>query len=196
MANSMILTANSFMIVPILIFVFVIVFYLILIFSCYHKVPADKIMVIYGRVGKDKDGNETSCKCLHGGAAFVWPVIQSYEYLDLTPIPIEVNLKNAVGKENYRVDAFCDFTVVISTEEDIMQNAAERLLGLPHTKIKDLVKDILFGQLRLVIAQMEIDEIRVPDAFLKKAEESIEDQIKQIGLHLIRFNIKDIKVES
>ena len=40
-----------------------------------------------------------------------------------------------------------------------MQNAAERLLGLKLTEIQELAKDIIFGQLRLVIATMDIEEI-------------------------------------
>ena len=44
-------------------------------FSRYKKCPSDKIMVIYGRVGKNKDGSSRSAKCIHGGAAFIVPVI-------------------------------------------------------------------------------------------------------------------------
>ncbi len=50
------------------------------------------------------------------------------------------------------------FTVGISTEPDSMTNAAERLLGQRQENIQDLAKDILFGQLRLVIATMDIEE--------------------------------------
>ena len=125
------------------------------LFARYKKCPSDKILVVYGKVAK-VDGQHQSSKCSHGGAAFIWPVIQAYHFLDLTPLSIEVNLRNALSKQNIRVDVPSRFTVGISTEPGIMQNAAERLLGLQLAEIQELSKDIIFGQLRLVIAKMEI----------------------------------------
>ena len=112
-------------------------------FSRYKRCPSDKILVIYGRIGKNKDGTTRSSKCIHGGAQFVWPVIQSYSYLDLTPISIQVDLKNALSRQNIRIDVPSRFTVGISTEAGVMQNAAERLLGLQLSEIQELSKDII-----------------------------------------------------
>ena len=73
----------------------VIIFSLLLMFfSRYRKCPSDKVLVIYGKVGKNSDGSSKSAKCIHGGAAFIWPIFQSYQYLDLTPISIQVDLTN------------------------------------------------------------------------------------------------------
>ena len=58
--------------------------------------------------------------------------------MDLTPISIEVNLTNALSRQNIRVDVPSRFTVGISTEPGIMNNAAERLLGLSQQEIYDL----------------------------------------------------------
>lgn len=167
------------------------------LFSRYKKCPADKILVIYGKVGKGSEGAIRSARCVHGGASFIWPVIQSYEFLDLTPMSIEVNLTNALSKQNIRVDVPSRFTVGISTEPGIMQNAAERLLGLKHETIKELAKDILFGQLRLVIATMDIEEINADrDMFLTNISKNVEAELKKIGLKLINVNVTDIKDES
>ncbi len=165
--------------------------------SRYRRCPADKILVIYGRVGKGVEGDARSAHCIHGGAAFVWPVIQDYQYLDLTPMSIEVNLTNALSKQNIRVDVPSRFTVGISNEIGIMQNAAERLLGLNHNDIKELAKDILFGQLRLVIATMDIEEINSDrDKFLSYVSKNVEQELKKIGLKLINVNVTDIRDES
>ena len=119
----------------------VIVFALLMgILSRYRKCPSDKILVIYGKVGSDKNGQARSAKCVHGGAAFIMPIIQSYQFMDLTPISINVDLKNALSKQNIRVDVPSRFTVGISTEPGIMQNAAERLLGLRMNEIQELAK--------------------------------------------------------
>lgn len=176
----------------------VIVFALLMgILSRYRKCPSDKILVIYGKVGSDKNGHARSAKCVHGGAAFIMPIIQSYQFMDLTPISINVDLKNALSKQNIRVDVPSRFTVGISTEPGIMQNAAERLLGLRMNEIQELAKDIIFGQLRLVVATMEIEEINNDrDKFLVAVSNNVEIELKKIGLRLINVNVTDINDES
>lgn len=170
---------------------------LLAILSRYRKCPADKILVIYGKVGSDQNGQTRSAKCIHGGAAFIVPVIQSYQYLDLTPISINVDLKNALSKQNIRIDVPSRFTVGISTEPGVMQNAAERLLGLKLAEIQELAKDIIFGQLRLVIATMDIEEINTDrDKFLVAVSNNVEIELKKIGLRLINVNVTDINDES
>ncbi|MFA0963145.1 flotillin family protein [Roseivirga sp. BDSF3-8] len=158
----------------------------------YKRCPSDRILVVYGKVG-----GSTSAKCIHGGAAFIMPIIQDYEFLDLTPQSIEVNLTNALSKQNIRVDVPSRFTVGISTEPGIMNNAAERLLGLSQTDVHDLAKDIIFGQLRLVVATMDIEEINNNrDKFLDNVAKNVEAELKKIGLKLINVNVTDIKDES
>ncbi len=167
------------------------------VLSRYKKCPSDKIMVIYGKVGSNKDGTARSAKCIHGGASFVWPIVQSYEYLDLTPLSLSVDLTNALSRQNIRVDVPSRFTVGISTEPGIMQNAAERLLGLKLVEIQELAKDIIFGQLRLVVATMEIEEINTDrDKFLDAVSGNVETELKKIGLRLINVNVTDINDES
>jgi flotillin len=157
----------------------------------YRRCPSDKILVVYGKTGGG------SAKCIHGGGKFVWPVIQDYAYLSLTPISIDANLTNALSRQNIRVDVPCRFTVGISTESDSMNNAAERLLGLSADEIQELARDILFGQLRLVIATMTIEEINSDrDTFLDKISTNVEVELKKIGLRLINVNVTDIKDES
>jgi flotillin len=170
---------------------------IIVILSRYRKCPSDKVMVIYGKVGSDNDGQTKSAKCIHGGAAFIIPVIQSYQYMDLTPISISVDLTQALSRQNIRIDVPSRFTVGISTEPSVMQNAAERLLGLQLHEIQELAKDIIFGQLRLVIATMDIEEINTDrDKLLLAVSNNVEIELKKIGLRLINVNITDINDES
>ena len=169
----------------------------IAILARYKKCPSDRILVIYGKVGRGDDGSTRSAKCIHGGAAFIWPVFQHYEFMSLTPISITVDLKNALSKQNIRIDVPSRFTVGISTEPGIMQNAAERLLGLQLDEIEELAKDIIFGQLRLVVATMDIEEINTDrDLFLEEVSRNVESELKKIGLRLINVNVTDINDES
>lgn len=158
----------------------------------YKRCPSDKILVIYG-----KTNAQTSAKCLAGGAAFVWPVIQDYEYLDLSPISIDVDLRGALSKQNIRVNVPSRFTVGISKRPGIMENAAERLLGKHDDEIQAIAKDIIFGQLRLVVATMDIEEINSDrDKFLANVSANVENELRKIGLELINVNVTDIQDES
>lgn len=174
-----------------IVIVAVVVSVVLVLASRYKRCPSDKILVVYGRTGG------TSARCVHGGGAFIWPVIQDYAYLDLKPISIEANLTNALSRQNIRVDVPCRFTIAISTDQDTMGSAAERLLGLKPDQIQELAKDILFGQLRLVIATMTIEEINSDrDKFLDNISKNVDTELKKIGLKLINVNVTDIKDES
>ncbi len=168
------------------------IFLMVLFFiSRYRRCPSDKILVIYGKTGGG------SANCIAGGAKFVWPVIQDYEYLDLTPISIDVDLQGALSKQNIRVSVPSRFTVGISNEPGIMLNAAERLLGRSQEEIKDIAKDIIFGQLRLSVATMDIEEINADrDKFLSNVSSNVGSELSKIGLHLINVNVTDIQDES
>lgn len=156
--------------------------------SRYKKCPSDRILVVYGKVSSGK-----SAHCLHGGAAFIWPIIQDYQFLDLTPMPIEINLQGALSKQNIRVNTPSTFTVGVATEPGVMENAAERLLGLQLTEIKELAKDIIFGQMRVVIATMNIEEINSDrDKLIANIASGVEVELKKVGLRLININIQDV----
>lgn len=187
----------SYLVIVVVIFAIIIFTTFVSLFRRYKRCPSDKILVVYGRTGLNKEGINRSAKCIHGGAAFIWPVIQSYAYLDLTPISIEVNLTNALSRQNIRVDVPSRFTVGISTDPSIMNNAAERMLGLPLPAIQELAKDIIFGQLRLVVATMDIEEINTDrDKFLANVSQNVEAELQKIGLRLINVNVTDIRDES
>lgn len=169
--------------------VFVMLLFLV---TRYKRCPSDRVLVIYG-----KTGSGASARCLAGGAAFVWPVIQDYEYLDLAPISIDVDLHGALSKQNIRVAVPSRFTVAVSNEPGVMENAAERLLGKSGEEIMHIAKDIIFGQLRLVVATMDIEEINSDrDKFLHNVSSNVGTELRKIGLTLINVNVTDIQDES
>jgi flotillin len=192
---SILLQSLSSGVSPFMIVIFALLIIVVFVYALakrYKRCPSDKILVIYG-----KTGGQESAKCVHGGASFIWPIIQDYAFLDLTPISIEVNLINALSKQNIRVNVPSRFTIGISTEPSIMQNAAERLLGLSADAVKELAQEIIFGQLRLVVASMDIEEINTDrDKFLSHITHSVEAELKKVGLKLINVNITDIHDES
>jgi flotillin len=115
----------------------------------------------------------------------------------LTPLQIDINLTDALSAENIRVRVPSQVTVAIGDTEQYQQNAASRLLNLAPKSIIDLAQNIIFGQMRQVIAQMKIEEINVDrDTFRGNIEHAIEPELMKIGLKLINVNIKDLNDES
>lgn len=176
------------------IFAIILVLMAMLIFFAqrYRRCPPDKVIVIYGR-----SGGKSAAKTVHGGGILVWPLIQDYAYLDLKPLSIQINLTNALSNQNIRVNVPSTFTVGISVEPNLMQRAAERLLGLTVPQIEELAQEIIFGQLRLTIAMLTIEEINQDrDNFLELIMSNVGKELNKIGLYLINVNITDITDES
>lgn len=172
--------------------VFFVLFFVIFIIKQYKRCPSNRILVIYGKVGRQK-----SSRCQHGGGAFIMPVVQSYSYLSLEPIVIEIPLEGALSLNNIRVNVPSTFTVGISTDPVLMNNAAERLLNMHIQNVREQAQDIILGQLRLVIATLTIEEINKDrEKFMKLINENVGQEINKIGLDLINVNIRDITDES
>jgi flotillin len=174
--------------------VFIILMFLAVMFmvSRYKRCPSDKVLVISGRVGRGM-----SSRCMHGGGALIWPVVQEYRYMSLTPLTINIPLQNALSLQNIRINVPSTFTVGISTEPDIMANAAERLLMLRPNDIEAMAKEIIFGQLRLTVASLTIEQINQDrESFLEAVRKNVEPELNKIGLYLINVNITDITDES
>lgn len=183
---------NPFVLFMVVAAVLIVFGFLMMLARRYKRCPSNKILVIFGKVAEGR-----SSRCLHGGGAFVWPLIQDYDYLSLDPMKIDIPLKGALSAENIRVNVPSVFTIAIGTEPAPMQNAAIRLLGLMPQAIMKQAEDIIFGQLRQVIASMRIEDInRDRDKFLSSIQKSLEPELEKIGLVLINVNITDITDES
>jgi flotillin len=182
----------GFWVFPIVAFVILVISTIAFLASRYKRCPSDKILVIYGRVGTGQSAN-----CIHGGGALVWPLIQDYAYMNLTPMTISIPLQKALSMQNIRINVPSTFTVGISTEPGIMNNAAERLLKLGQEEIEEMAKEIIFGQLRLTVASLTIEQINQDrESFLESIRKNVAPELNKIGLYLINVNITDITDES
>ncbi len=162
------------------------------LFSRYKMCPSDKILIVYGNVGAGR-----SAKCIHGGATFIVPIVQSYDFLDLNPINIDVPLKGALSSQNIRVDVPSSFIVGISTQPEIMQNAASRLLTRTREDIRALASEIIMGQMRVVIAALTIEEINADrEKLIRGITGGVDVELHKVGLYLINANITDIRDAS
>jgi len=177
---------------PIIAFIILIVATVTFLASRYKRCPSDMILVIFGKVGKGQ-----SARCIHGGGAIIWPLIQDFSYMSLTPMTIAIPLQKALSLQNIRINVPSTFTVGISTEPGIMQNAAERLLNQSQQEIEEMAMEIIFGQLRLTVASLTIEQINQDrESFLESIRENVSPELNKIGLYLINVNITDITDES
>ena len=159
-------------------FVAIIAFMFMLIVTRYKRCASDEILVVYGRVR----GGRAS-KCIHGGALMVWPLIQDWKKLSLVPMTIPINLTNALSLQNIRIHVPSTFTVGISTDPMIMNNAAERLLHLNTDQINEMASEIIFGQLRLTVASLTIEQINQDrDNFLERITLNVGHELHKLGL--------------
>ena len=158
----------------------------------YKKCPSDQIMVVYGKVGKGR-----ASLCLHGGAKFIIPLIQANEFISLRPMSLNINLQNALSNQNIRINVPSTFTIGVSVDPAIMSNAAERLLGLQKNEIEEMASEIIFGQLRLSVATLTIEDINQDrEAFLELIRTNVSPELNKVGLYLINVNITDITDEA
>jgi flotillin len=182
----------DFWMLPVVAFLFLFVSTLVFLASRYKRCPSDMILVIFGKVGAGQ-----SARCIHGGGVLVWPLIQDYSFMSLTPMTISIPLQKALSLQNIRINVPSTFTVGISTEPEIMNAAAERLLNLTQTQIEEMAKEIIFGQLRLTVASLTIEQINQDrESFLESIRKNVAPELNKIGLYLINVNITDITDES
>ena len=196
--NSILLAAarqsqgTSTFVVLLCVFAAVVFVTLLTVARFYKRCPSDRILVVYGKV---KGGR--SAHCIHGGGAFIVPLVQDYAYIGLTPMTINIPLQNALSFQNIRINVPSTFTVGVSTDPAVMVNAAERLLGLRADAIEGMAKEIIFGQLRLTVASLTIEQINQDrESFLAEIRKNVEPELNKIGLNLINVNITDITDES
>ena len=174
-----------------LIFSAIVLMLIVTVAARYKRCPSNRVLAIYGKTGKG------AAKCIHGGAAFVWPLIQASEWLDLEPFVVPIELDNALSQENIRVTVPTSVTAAISNQPGVMQNAAIRLLGLTRQQIQGQAQDIILGQMRAVIATMQIEEINTDrQGFMAKVNDAVSTELEKIGLMLVNVNIRDISDES
>lgn len=182
----------SFLGITVVVFVALIFSTFLFFAKLYRRCPSNKVLVVYGRVAGSK-----TVQCYHGGGAFIWPLIQGYAFLDLTPRSIHIPLKGALSHQNIRVNVPSTFTVAIGITSDVMNNAAIRLLDLDHREIESMATEIIIGQLRLTVASLRIEEINQDrERFLESIKKNIEPELHKIGLTLLNVNITDITDES
>lgn len=186
--------------------------------SRYRKCASDQILVVFGNASKkvemevpviseDPETGEITTttekkivvlpsKVIHGGGTFVWPFIQSFKYMSLAPMQIQVTIDGR-SKENIPVHIPITLTTSIGTTDFLMQNAATRVLSLDRTIQEDLLKDILIGEVRNLIATLTVIELKENrNKFIGNAKKQIDPELNKLGFEITNLNSADVKDDA
>ncbi|WOO88146.1 SPFH domain-containing protein [Mollicutes bacterium LVI A0039] len=169
-----------------------VLFIIVVLIVSYKRVRSNTALVIWG-----KGTGENGLKIVTGGATFVLPILQGSQTLSLEPFVVDVDLRGALSKQNIRVDTPSTFTLAVSPTQDMLVNAARRILDLSDEALSEQSQDIILGQLRAVIAGLTVEEINADrEKFENEVFKNVSSELAKLGLDLINVNIKDITDEG
>jgi flotillin len=159
------------------------VFFLFTIITRLKRCPANRVLVIYGKASR-----RGGFRCFHGGAAFVWPLIQDFAWLSLEPSRITVSARPLLKCDSTEYRAPQIFSVAIGISEELIDTAAVRLLGLSKRDIDRHAEDIITAQLDRLVDQAQSENVQMdPEQFHHELETTLEAKLNELGLTLINF---------
>ncbi len=156
----------------------------------------NEMVVITGRKRLAADGRTSGYRLLHGGRTMRVPIIERVSRIDLTTLPIEVQVRNAYSKGGIPLIVHGIANVKISGRDPVAHNAVERMLDKPFDEIMTIAKDTLEGNLRGVVATLspeEVNEDRLK--FAHRLIEEADEDMKKLGLELDTLKIQNVTDE-
>ena len=161
-------------------FIVVLVFFVILQAKQYKRCPPNRLLVVFGKTPGQMD---RACIVLHGGAVFVWPLLQDYAYLSLEPMQIEIPkaLRGQAVDLGLKLPETWSFAIGVDPE--LMQAAALRLLGLPPHEIEHTAIDLIVGRLERKVDSLQSSSAPADSAsIIEKWKNEVDRSLAQVGL--------------
>ena len=169
------------------------IFIVLIVSSLIIICPPNRVAVISGRSRVLSDGRSVGYRILRGGRTLRIPLIEKVEWMDLNTIPLEVSVTNAYSAGAIPLNVQGIANVKVSSREGLLENAAERFLGVPTATIGQIAKETLEANLRGVLATMSPEEVN--EDRLKFSHQLIteaDDDIKTLGLELDVMKIQNV----
>ena len=154
----------------------------------------NEILVFSGRKRRLKDGTLIGYRIIKGGRGLKIPVIESVSSLQLTTIPVDLELTGALsnGIIPINIQAMANVKIAGSEEEGLF-NALERFLGKKLDDISNVAKENIEGSLRGVLATLTPEEANGDRLeFAEKVAQQSRADLKRLGLVLDTFKIQHI----
>ncbi|MDX2244510.1 MAG: SPFH domain-containing protein [Leptolyngbyaceae cyanobacterium bins.302] len=153
----------------------------------------NEILVLSGRKHRMQDGQTVGYRVIFGGRTIVIPILETVKRMDLTTMPVPVEVKNAYSKGGIPLHIQAIANVKISSDPTIVGNAIERFLGRDRSEIARVARETLEGNLRGVVAMLtpeQINEGRLE--FAERIAQDVSRDLSKLGMHLDILKIQSV----
>ena len=155
--------------------------------------PNEMLVVTGSRSNQGQQGMKGYRVVANGGWTFVKPILETARRMDVTLLPVLVEVKNAYSKGGTPLNIQAIANVKVSSEPEVRNNAIARFLGRNPEEIVQVARENLEGNLRSVLAQLtpeQVNEDRL--RFAERIAEDVGDDLRRLGLQLDTFKIQSV----
>ena len=155
--------------------------------------PNEMLVVTGSRSNQGQQGMKGYRVVANGGWTFVKPILETARRMDVTLLPVLVEVKNAYSKGGTPLNIQAIANVKVSSDPDVRNNAIERFLGRDSEEIVQVAKENLEGNLRSVLAQLtpeQVNEDRL--RFAERIAEDVGDDLRRLGMQLDTLKIQSV----
>ena len=164
----------------------VVLLLLLLFFTGYLKAPPDTAYIISGLGRK---------RILIGKAGWRVPFFERVDKLSLRVMQVDVRTSEAVPTNefiNVSVDGVAN--VKVSSDPELLQLAAEALLGKRPEELVSLVTQVMEGNMREIVGSVGLKEmVQDRQGVARKITENVVPDMRKLGLEVVNFNIQNFK---
>ena len=161
--------------------------------TCLRICNPNEILILSGRKHKTKKGQSVGYRVIFGGRAVVIPILEQVERMDMTTMPVPVEVRNAYSKGGIPLHIQAIANVKVSSNPNVVGNAIERFLGRNRREIKRVAQETLEGNLRGVVADLtpeQVNEDRLK--FAERIAQDVSRDLTKLGLHLDTLKIQNV----
>lgn len=175
---------------------FILVIVLVILSQVIYICNPNEILIFSGREHRLSGGQKVGYRVVFGGASVRIPIIESVDRMDLTTMPVQVEVKNAYAAGGTPLQIQAIANIKVSSETAIVGNAIERFLGRKREEIIRVAKETLEGNLRGVVATLtpeQVNEDRLE--FADRISQYVERDLSKLGLQLDTLKIQSVSDE-
>ena len=155
--------------------------------------PNELLVVTGSRSNQGDQGMKGYRVVANGGWTFVKPILETARRMDVTLLPVLVEVNNAYSRGGTPLNIQAIANVKVSTDPAVRNNAIERFLGRDSKEIVQVAKENLEGNLRSVLAQLtpeQVNEDRL--RFAEQIAEDVGQDLRRLGLQLDTLKIQSV----
>jgi flotillin len=153
----------------------------------------NEMLVVTGSRSNQGQGTKGYRVVANGGWTFVKPILETARRMDVTLLPVVVEVSNAYSHGGTPLNIQAIANVKVSTDPEIRNNAIERFLGHHQDEIVQVAKENLEGNLRSVLAQLtpeQVNEDRL--RFAEQIADDVGSDMRRLGLQLDTLKIQSV----